>query len=226
MKKVILALVAVAMVATASAQEKKMWIGGTLGIGMAQNKSMGVVGGKENKLDKFNMVIAPEFGYRLNEKWAVGAQLIYGLGSYKGDALKFQKGVEGDKLNTYSLGIAPFVRWNLVSLANGKFTFFFDGSLYYKHNKKAMEGVYDGIVAFLDGIDPIHTNEWGVGIRPGFMFSPTPSFSLIAKIGFLGFKSENICNKEAHAYSYDSNSSWWGLDFSTENLAIGALFNF
>lgn len=88
MKKLLIAIVALAMGATANAQG---FVGGTLGLDVIH---VSRDGGSETQT---MFEITPEVGYNFNKTWAVGAQLGYGLTS-----------IEGETVNAVS--VMPFVR--------------------------------------------------------------------------------------------------------------------
>lgn len=70
MKKLLIAIAAIAMSITANAQG---FVGGTLGLDVAHTSSDGA------SATVTTFQIAPEVGYHFNDTWAVGLQFAYGL---------------------------------------------------------------------------------------------------------------------------------------------------
>ena len=121
MKKVILVLFAIMMASAAYAQ--KFYAGGS--IGMTSNSN--------TKTSTFT--VKPELGYVINDKFAVGAELL--LSAYTGG-------------NT--IGFSPYVRYTMFKV--GKVAFFSDGAFLFSKAKNADAtweiGIYPGISIPLD----------------------------------------------------------------------------
>jgi hypothetical protein len=126
------------------AQDNKMWIGGTL-----KSQSSGSEGNKEKEF-----VFAPEFGYNLNERWAIGAGIIFGSTED-----------EGEDWTTNSTFFAPFARYTFAK--TGKFDFYLNGALAlgsYKEEDQDNDVTYK-------------SNLTSFGINPGVSFHFSPKFA-------------------------------------------------
>ena len=99
MKKFLAIAIMLAASISASAQ---LYLGGS--IGLNRNTS-------ENET---NLTIAPEIGYELNSKWAIGGELAY---NYKYD----------DGLSTNVFAIRPYARYTYYSCADNRVNLFVDG---------------------------------------------------------------------------------------------------
>ncbi len=101
-------------------------------------------------------------------------------------------------LTVNSFAIAPYVRWSYYE--NGAVRLFLDGTATVGFNK----------------VKDVETLKYGqVGFRPGIAVKLSDKFSFVAKYGFLGYQ-RNVAG-EGDAF---------GLDFSSDNLAIGFHYNF
>jgi hypothetical protein len=173
MRKIILLLFAVCATMSVSAQ---VYVGGTAGFWRNDN----------NKETIF--ALAPEIGYNLNEKWAVGAELGYGYAK-----------VQSGKLN--NLFISPYARYTYCE--TGIVRLFLDGCLGIASTK-------------VDNSD--RKAGFEIGIKPGVAIKLTDKFSLITKVGFLGYRDD-------YATSPDDIQGF-GLALSGADLKFGFQINF
>ena len=63
---------------------------------------------------------------------------------------------------------------------------------------------------------------WQVGFRPGIKIEICEHVNIESHIGFLGYKGVNNAGR-ADRYHYENG---WGLRFSSENITIGACYEF
>ena len=183
MKKILtLAVLAVASLA-ATAQT---YIGGSVGLGYDIDS------------EKVNFTLAPEVGYNLNSKLAIGTTLAY---SYNGE-LKVN-----DKAQTVQniFNFDPYVRYTFARVAENKLSFFCDGTV----------GV--GVVKN-EGADAGAT--WKVGFKPGMSYALSSKCSLVAHFGFLGYEGADDNAKVL------GQKNKVGFDFGSLNLSFGAYFTF
>lgn len=150
MKKILFSLLFVCCSLAASAQ---VWVGGSVGLNFTKpDGGDGIT----------TLVIAPEVGYNLNEKWGIGVALE--------EAALFTKSDNG---NAFSL--APFARYSFarVGIAN----FFVDG------------GVQFGTQNFDEAYQKMGSvTTFGLGVRPGVKVELNEHLALEAKTGYLGFR--------------------------------------
>jgi hypothetical protein len=197
MKKILLLAVVLFASLNANAQ---FYVGGSVGFG-----SVKPVGGGDSE---FVFRILPEFGYNLNDKWAVGAVLGYqkglpfsgmNIGASNDNVATSQNVINNlaatSKVETFT--ISPYARytaieWDSVNL-------FFDGGITFGSVKDT--GSY-----------------FSLGVRPGLAVKLCDEISFVAHLGFLGFEN----------FSPDGggkSGSSFGLDFAN-NCSFGVYFNF
>lgn len=201
MKKLFLMVAFMAATVAASAQ---VYIGG--GINFSSYKPAYIESpGSPSPDSQTKFGIAPEIGYKLDDKMAVGISLGYSHSSKKPYTV-----------NEFS--IAPyfrytFVKWNNVGL-------FADAEFAYNFKKTTEEnGTYDanGNPTDLDTKE----NGWSLGIRPGVSIDVNDKLTFVTKVGFLGYKSEKPSDVQGQ-----KGSSEFGLDFDTKGLEFALYYNF
>ena len=180
-KKIALLLFVVCATMSVSAQ---VYVGGTAGFWRNDKDDLG--------LTAFS--VAPEVGYNLDEKWAIGAELGYGY-------VKAQS----EKLNV--LHFSPYARYTCYE--TGIVRLFLDGGLGIASVK--VNGASD------------RENGFEIGVKPGVAIKLTDKFSLIAKVGFLGYRDDygtGIGTGEVYA------SQGFGFNLSGTDLKFGFQVNF
>ena len=198
MKKVILAaLVAVASL-SANAQ---VYLGGTLGI------NAGKVNKNAENVIKFQ--IAPEIGYNINEKWAVGLGIGFTTqnGDFTGDNQNyfetFQMPTSGKYTKSVSVfTIAPYARWTFAK--TGIASFFVDGGIdvNFWNNSRG--------------------NSFFIGLTPGVKLSASEKVDFVAEIAALGFAwgSEKAYNAGV------APKSAFGFNVNNTAVKFGVYYNF
>jgi hypothetical protein len=188
MKKILLLAVVLFASLNASAQ---FYVGGSVGFG-----SVKPVGGGDSE---FVFKILPEFGYNLNDKWAIGATLGYQKGfPYSGQNLgQNDFSGQGQYSKAEIFTIAPYARYTAFDWDQVKL--FIDGGI-------SFGSVKDSGTIF------------SMGLRPGIAISLTEEVSFVAHIGFLGF--ENFSPK-----GEGKSGTNFGLDFSN-SCSFGVYYNF
>ena len=109
-------------------------------------------------------MIAPEIGYKLNEKWTVGTSVRL-------------ESVEKGYSNETSYAIAPYVRYHIVKM--GAITLFSDAALGF---------------AMVEPDGGNGATEWYAGIRPGLSIGINNRFSFVTHVGFIGYKDSSEIN--------------------------------
>ena len=139
--------------------------------------------------------VLPEVGYNINKDWAVGTTLGWG----KGTPVK----IEGESHNYFT--VQPYARYTFV---HSKYVnVFVDGGFGYTHYNHAHDFGTPSV------------NEWSVGLKPGVAVNVSPKVSLVAHVGFAGWKSE-----KAEGASADKHV--WGVDLDGNNVTFGVYYNF
>lgn len=128
------------LIVSASAQEGTKWIGGTINI--SSNTT--------NDRTTSRTTIMPEFGYNLDNKWAIGGRL--GFSTLKDEEV-------GGTNKTTTTSIIPFARYNFGNL--GSFQIFGQGELPLNF--------YGG--EFSNGTSKDNSNSFGLSVRPGLSYS-------------------------------------------------------
>lgn len=177
MKKFFLTLLVAVMGLTASAQ---VYTGGEVGLW------------RNYDANKTNFTIAPEIGYNLSDKWAIGVGLDY--------THLYNKGVKDN-----SIGINLYGRYNALSF--GPVSFFVDGGAgFFTDNVKVGDG------------DSESYNAWEVGLKPGVKVSLTKKLDFVAHMGFLGYRD---CDDELRdfvdnglGFKFSSRDLSFGLLFN------------
>lgn len=184
MKKIMMTLAAVAVAATMNAQ---VYVGG--GIGFQTSKQ----GDDKNTL----ITVMPEFGYNLDESWAVGITLGYG---HSKDTAK--KGSVESSVKTDVFQISPYARYTFAKF--DKVNLFIDGGVDYVHTK----------------IGDAKNNAFGVGLKPGVAVNLTEKLSFVAHVGFLGYTyaKDDFDGAEAE--------NTFGFDLDGNDLKFGIYYNF
>lgn len=185
MKKKIALLFVVCATMSVSAQ---VYVGGTAGLWRNNKDDLG--------LTVFS--VAPEVGYNLDEKWAVGAEVGYGYVKAQSEKLNV---LHLEKLNV--LHFSPYARYTCYE--TGIVRLFLDGGLGIASVK--VNGASD------------RENGFEIGVKPGVAIKLTDKFSLIAKVGFLGYRDD-------YAASEEYASQGFGFNLSGTDLKFGFQVNF
>lgn len=179
-------LVLTAVVALSSlAMNAQVWLGGSLGFNYTD---------KDNGTKVTDFTISPEIGYSLNDKWdiAVAINETYTNYDLKGDIADY---------HTNSFSINPYARYTFAK--SGIASFFVEGGV--------LVGSEDVKLENADKTESQTT--WGIGIRPGVKVALSDKVSLVAKLGYLGYKDvEDSYSK--FGFGVDNNSLSLGMYFS------------
>lgn len=152
--------------------------------------TMGISGNKNGDGDtKVAYKFVPEIGYQFNKQWTAG--ISFGL--QKGEVCKI---AEVPESVTYT--VAPYVRYNFV---NSKlFDVFMEGTVGYGRVTKVDADVFE------------------IGVKPGVALNLSDKFSLISKVGFLGYRGVSP--------KVGKSSSSFGLDLDGTDIQFGAIVKF
>lgn len=111
---------------------------------------------------------------------------------------------DGAKADAY--GIAPYARYTFLHA--GKVNLFVDGAIEYV---KAENDNWDGSI-------------FSIGLHPGFSINLTDNFSLVSRIGFLGYN--DVDDEVSNVASTMGYSHGYGLNLSGANISFGFYYNF
>lgn len=153
----------------------------------------GTAGISSNKMAGEDSKVAykfiPEIGYQFNKQWSAGIE----FGLQKGAPCEIS-GVG----NSTTYEVAPYVRYNFL---NAKmFNFFLEGTVGYGRVTK------------------VDTDIFEIGIKPGVALNLSNNFSLVSKVGFLGYRGMS--------YNGGGTSSSFGLDLDGNNIQFGVIYKF
>ncbi len=174
MKKILLTLTLAVASLAASAQ---VYLGGEVGFW------------RDYQDNQTTFSLAPEVGYNLSDKWALGIALGYQ-----------HVYTEGTKINAFTVN--PYARWTYASF--GPVNLFLDGGFDF------------GTYKVKDGGDAV--NAWGIGVKPGLAVNLTEKLSFVAHVGFLGFRDaddelSSVYNR-GFGFDLDGNSLQFGLYYN------------
>ena len=115
--------------------------------------------------------VLPEVGYYFNDKWAAGIEVGFSGGHLQD--------WEGD--NAFAFRFNPYARYSFFN--NDKVDLFCEGAIGVaigNHNSRSeVTGWKDSETAF------------SIGLRPGIKINLTDNWSLISKLGFLGYSAND-----------------------------------
>lgn len=193
MKKLILSLAAIASFTFASAQEQEvetygfsegdMFISGSFGVGSTKYPD-------DSKDNSFN--ISSRFGYFVNDRIAVGAQVGY-------SNQKRENSAGNDVVDNSTFTIGAFGRYYFMPAQ--KFSFFGELGLGYGTTEDINDNEVNGI---------------NVGVAPGLSYFVSKHFALEASFGILGYNSVKPDASGAKA----TNNFQFGLDMDDINLGL------
>lgn len=192
MKKIFaIVALAIASVCGVANAEDGLYVGGSLGFWHTHS------GEKPNDHSTNQFQILPEIGYNLNETWAVGTTIGWDYSH------------RCNQKYSYNIFVFnPYARW--TAFRTGKVQFFVDGTV----------GIGAGRASY-KGDKGEHTAvTWNVGLRPGMAFNVNKHVSLVAHVGFLGYKGANNAALSAGKVREG------GLMLDGNDLTLGFYWNF
>ena len=211
MKKILLIAAGLMLSAGTFAQEgassgNKMWIGGTAGFNSGGTKDKG---DDTNSQSTFKYNVGPSFGYMLNEKMAVGINVMFGADN------STQNNATEDKTANSGYNFQPFFRY------------YFAGSDNFKFYGDLAVGFGGGNTTWSDNTGASNESKYGtfdLGVTAGAQYWFTPDWSMASSIGLLGYNSHtsNKGQTDAAGKSKENVTSDFGLNatFSTLNFSF------
>lgn len=191
MKKIFLSLVALLATVAASAQ---VYVGGEVGLW------------RNTDDNHTSFTIAPQVGYNINDKWALGLEFLYNH--------EYKDGLKGD-----GAGVAPYARYTVAKA--GPVSFLLDGGVGFMTYKAKYEGKYSDY-------ESDSYNAWQIGISPAVKVSLTKKVDFIASLGFLGYRdNDDIIDTDGDKVSAPAfGEKGFGFSFSSNDLKFGVVYNF
>lgn len=111
---------------------------------------------------------------------------------------------DGSSLNTFAA--SPYARYTCCTL--GPVKLFLDGGADFSVLSASGDKYY----------------AWGVGIKPGVSFDINEKFSILAHVGFLGYR--DVDSEVAKEFSKVGFNKGWGLNFNSYDLKLGVQYKF
>lgn len=165
-------MLVVVLMTALSSDAQEMYLGG--GISLWRNSDA----------DRTKFSISPDFGYNLNERWAIGGELIF----------SHESGDEDYTSNAFAL--APYARYSFYE--NKIVRLFLDMGLGFSTSK----------VKHADS-----KNGFEVGIKPGMAIKLNSHFSLITKVGFAGFRDDYFRGEDGFGVTLEGEDISIGIDY-------------
>ena len=132
--------------------------------------SLGFMHNETNTQQTNQFFILPELGYNFNSQWAIGTTIGYDYTHYC-----------GRDTDLHMFEFNPYARWSYFRTDNNLVQLFIDGGA----------GIGLGSYDYGDDRDTHTAVTWNVGLRPGVAFNFTNNFSVVAHVGFVGYKGAN-----------------------------------
>jgi len=228
MKRVILSIF-VALTGIMAGNAQYYYVGGSLDFSGNFSKN-----GMDNKTHpSYSLSIAPEFGYSINEKTAIGLSVSAILSSSKASSMGLDayNNIQVSGLAEYTeknFEIAPYIRYSFFKW--GKFDLLGMASVYVNTGKTDLKYEYDSDY-YSGAASGTKTLTFGANIHPVLLYNLSKRITLLAHLNFfsLGFwqeKQKNIYNSDGDEYT--NNITGYDLGFDTNNVipAIGFIYKF
>lgn len=146
-----------------------------------------------------SLTILPELGMTLNDNWGIGATIGYTYNH-----------LCGISVSSHLFEFNPYARYTYFRSDNGLVNLFVDGNI----------GFGAGWTHYKDGDDSKTACTWQIGAAPGIALNLTKRFSLVAHVGFLGYKGANNAAKAG------GHVDEGGLLLNSNNISFGFYVNF
>ncbi len=189
MKTLFIAALAL-MTSATFAQKGSKWIGGTF-----STQSTNSDGDEES-----SFTFAPEFGYYLSDRWAIGASLAFENSKEKDDN-------DNTDTETHSTAFTPFARYTFAKVS--KFDFFVNGGLSFG-SSKTEDNYYD---------EEYSSHFVAFGINPGISYNISSKFA--AQVHFPSLVQFANGTTEYDTEDFDYDHSYIGIN---DNYTIQSYF--
>ncbi len=138
--------------------------------------------------DKTLFSITPEFGYEFNKKWAVGGRIGYSHSV---------KEIEDYDYTINAFVFAPYARFSFYE--NKVVRLFLDMGMGVSSYKAKH-----------------HDSECGfeLGIKPGLAVKLNNHFSLVAKVGFAGYRDDYYYGEDGFGVALDGEDLSFGIEYA------------
>jgi len=194
MNKKTLLIATLALITSATfAQKGSKWLGGTL-----STQSTNLDGDKES-----SFTFAPEFGYYLSDRWAIGASLAFENSKEKNES-------DNTDTETHSTAFTPFARYTFAKVR--KFDFFVNGGLSFG-SYTIEDNYYD---------EEYSSHFFALGIHPGITYNISDKFA--AQVHFPSLVQ--FASSTTDDYDYDSSYIGINDNYTIQSYFLEAGFGF
>lgn len=201
-------MIAVMAVAAVSANAQ-IYVGGGLGFKTSKEVVLDVKDAEQPSTTTISLI--PEIGYKLNDNSAIGIEL--GIES---------KSTDGK--SSFGFKLAPYYRHTFWSA--DKLSIFADVQLSFKSSTDTEDEESYTEKGDPTTIENKTTNsEFGLGVAPGIAYDLNDKFTMVAKIGWLGFKSNSREYEHGEEKTKYKAGSSFGLDLNNA-LSFSIFYNF
>ena len=208
-----LSLVTLFIFAFTSLTQAQLYVGGNLGFNtLSTSSTVGTTttkGGSSSSL-----TLSPEVGYFLSDNLAVGVGVSFNSNSITTPITSTTSSVS---LNTTFM-INPYARYFFYK--SGSFSAFAEGSVGYGSMMS------ENTLGTTTTKNP-STSIISVAVAPGIAYDLSDKFSLIAKLGNVGFQSSTVTTTNTigtTTTTSTSNSSNFGLNVGLSGFTFGAIY--
>lgn len=192
-------------------EEKFTITKGTKEIGLSFNYSY-----QKNKEDDtdvnpvtYNFLVAPSGGYAIKRNLVIGAEIRFSALRETTDVEASQRFL-GPDLQSYGIGFFPYIK------------------KYFSINKALLCNL-QGRVGYeaisqedFNTNQTIESNQFSIGITPGFTFSLNNKLAFVADFGFIGYSSTK--NEDSRNFVGDSKRENLDIRFNASNLLVGLVY--
>lgn len=175
MKHVLFLIFALSLMTSVCTAQDRIYVGGEVGLSYLDDT------------DVSSIKIAPTIGYKLNNKWDIGAYIGYTYMQENG----------GDK-TSYSVSIAPYARYYFME--KGLFQLFLDMGAGYSYSDMAFANIQRD-----------NRNGFEVGFKPGFAIKLHDKIRLTTKIAFVGYRKDYLTYDNGYFGTISLNNLDFGL---------------
>ncbi len=204
MKKIMMTLAAVAVAATMNAQG---YVGGNIGFSNSTDKTSAAA-----EVTSTGFAIAPEFGYKLDDKLGVGIVLGFGTGKNKVEDTTVNPNVSTETKST-TFSVKPYLRYQ--ALTAGNFNVFVDGGLGFSTTSS------DNMKAAMD---------FALFVTPGIAYNVNEKWSIVAKLNDMfsfGYHKDAVADVAGAPEAPTSiNAGLSTGGFQLGSLTFGVYYNF
>jgi len=238
MKRVILSIF-IALAGTMAVSAQYYYIGGSLGFNGNFSKIDNV---DTNTHPSYSLSIAPEIGYSINKKTAIGLSLSATISSSK--ASNIGSDIDGNlrvgglyESTGKNLEIAPYIRYSVFKW--NKFDLLGMASVYVNTGKTESNSVYDyqyeseyvSSNYHSESISGTKTFTFGANIHPVLLYNFSKKIVLLAHLNFLRLdiwqqNQKNIYNSDGDEYAKTTTGFNLGLDTNNVLPSIGFIYKF